>query len=266
MTAPRGSAGPPMIIFSDLDGTLLDEHYSFSPARPALSQLKNQGIPLVLATSKTRAELATLQGALGGEPSLIFENGAGLALAQDGDAAVEIFGPGYAGILERLASLGAVAAPFEGFAALGAERVAALTGLDASATAQAMAREASEPGLFHGDAVALKRFRAALAPEGLRAVHGGRFLHVMPQRDKVDGLRTLAARLAPGRPTIALGDGENDRAMLEAADFAVIIPRPDGTHLALKRMERVTLAPAPGPTGWAQAVPAVIHACLGLPN
>jgi mannosyl-3-phosphoglycerate phosphatase len=65
-----------------------------------------------------------------------------------------------------------------------------------------MAREASEPGLFHGDEKALARFRAALAPHGLRAVHGGRFLHVMPKRDKVDGLRTLAALLAPeaGRP------------------------------------------------------------------
>jgi mannosyl-3-phosphoglycerate phosphatase len=266
MTETLASAVPPLIVFSDLDGTLLDEQYDFSPAKPALRLLEDRGIPLVLATSKTRAELATLRAALGGAPSLIFENGAGLALPRNGEPAVQIFGPGYAGILERLAALGSVAAPFEGFAALGAERVAALTGLDGPATAQAMAREASEPGLFHGDDAALEAFRAALAPEGLRAVHGGRFLHVMPQRDKVDGMRTLAERLAPGRPTVALGDGENDRAMLEAADFAVILPRPDGTHLALERTERLTLAPAPGPKGWAQAVPAVVQACFSLPN
>lgn len=254
------AAAPTLLVFTDLDGTLLDDAYRFTGAEAALARLAEQRIPLVLATSKTRAELKPLSAQLPGVPGLIFENGAGITCPGPSGPQTTLFGPGYAALLAILESLGSAAAPFEGFASLGAARVEGLTGLAPRAVTQAMAREASEPGLFHGDEKALARFRAALAPHGLRAVHGGRFLHVMPKRDKVNGLRTLAALLAPEAPTLALGDGENDRAMLEAATFAVVMPRKDGTRLALKRTEGVTIAPAPGPEGWGPAVLAQLRA------
>ncbi len=254
------AAAPTLLVFTDLDGTLLDDAYRFTGAEAALARLAEQRIPLVLATSKTRAELKPLSAQLPGVPGLIFENGAGITCPGPSGPQTTLFGPGYAALLAILESLGSAAAPFEGFASLGPARVEGLTGLAPRAVTQAMAREASEPGLFHGDEKALARFRAALAPHGLRAVHGGRFLHVMPKRDKVDGLRTLAALLAPEAPTLALGDGENDRAMLEAATFAVVMPRKDGTRLALKRTEGVTIAPAPGPEGWGPAVLAQLRA------
>lgn len=254
------AAAPTLLVFTDLDGTLLDDAYRFTGAEAALARLAEQRIPLVLATSKTRAELKPLSAQLPGVPGLIFENGAGITCPGPSGPQTTLFGPGYAALLAILESLGSAAAPFEGFASLGPARVEGLTGLAPRAVTQAMAREASEPGLFHGDEKALARFRAALAPHGLRAVHGGRFLHVMPKRDKVDGLRTLAALLAPEAPTLALGDGENDRAMLEAATVAVVMPRKDGTRLALKRTEGVTIAPAPGPEGWGPAVLAQLRA------
>ncbi|MGH7164393.1 MAG: HAD hydrolase family protein, partial [Nitrospiraceae bacterium] len=47
-----------MVLFSDLDGSLLDPlTYSFNAARDALEALRTRRIPLVLATSKTRAEI-----------------------------------------------------------------------------------------------------------------------------------------------------------------------------------------------------------------
>jgi HAD superfamily hydrolase (TIGR01484 family) len=66
------------VVFSDLDGTLLDhETYSFDAARPGLDALKSRGIPLILASSKTRAEMQDLAPQLGAA-GLIFENGGGL--------------------------------------------------------------------------------------------------------------------------------------------------------------------------------------------
>ena len=67
-----------MIVFSDLDGTLLDhETYSFEPARPALDRLKREGHVLVLASSKTAAEIAPLRDAMGfSHCPAIVENGA----------------------------------------------------------------------------------------------------------------------------------------------------------------------------------------------
>ena len=70
----------PLLVFSDLDGTLLDhESYSFAPARAALAALAEIGAGVVLATSKTAAEVAPLRAALGlaGWPAIV-ENGAGL--------------------------------------------------------------------------------------------------------------------------------------------------------------------------------------------
>ncbi len=46
------------IIFTDLDGTLLDAaNYSHAKAQPALGQIEASGTPLVLCSSKTRAEI-----------------------------------------------------------------------------------------------------------------------------------------------------------------------------------------------------------------
>ncbi len=46
------------IVFSDLDGTLLDHRtYDYTPALPALASLQEKQIPLVFCTSKTAAEI-----------------------------------------------------------------------------------------------------------------------------------------------------------------------------------------------------------------
>ena len=60
---PTGA--PKLLIFTDLDGTLLDhESYDWSPAAPALARARAAGVPVIPATSKTRAELAPLMAAL----------------------------------------------------------------------------------------------------------------------------------------------------------------------------------------------------------
>ena len=69
-----------LVIFSDLDGTLLDHAtYEAGPALPVLARLRAMGVPLVLATSKTGAEVVEVRARLGlaGLPAIV-ENGAGL--------------------------------------------------------------------------------------------------------------------------------------------------------------------------------------------
>ncbi|MBE0618185.1 MAG: HAD-IIB family hydrolase, partial [Proteobacteria bacterium] len=72
---------PPGIVFSDLDGTLLDhESYGWEPARPALRALRQAGVPLVLCSSKTRAEMLEVQHRLGVTGPFIPENGGAVLL------------------------------------------------------------------------------------------------------------------------------------------------------------------------------------------
>ena len=77
---PAARLPVPLLVFTDLDGTLLDhETYDHSPARPALSRLKAIGAGVVLASSKTAAEIAPLRSDLGLEdwPAIV-ENGGGV--------------------------------------------------------------------------------------------------------------------------------------------------------------------------------------------
>jgi hypothetical protein len=68
-----------LVVFSDLDGTLLDHTtYEFGAARVALDRLHDEGVPLVLCTSTTRAEVEPLPIALGNRDPFIVENGGGV--------------------------------------------------------------------------------------------------------------------------------------------------------------------------------------------
>ena len=52
------STSLPRLIFTDLDGSLLDhESYSFAAAVPLLQELASACIPVVPVTSKTRVEI-----------------------------------------------------------------------------------------------------------------------------------------------------------------------------------------------------------------
>jgi mannosyl-3-phosphoglycerate phosphatase len=47
-----------LVVFSDLDGSLLDHHdYSWQPAREAVDKLAQSRAPLILARSKTATEM-----------------------------------------------------------------------------------------------------------------------------------------------------------------------------------------------------------------
>src|SRR5690606_17556113 len=67
---------PQLIVFTDLDSTLLDhETYSFAAALPALEQLRQKNIPLGIVTSKTRAEIKGLRSELNISGPDVCENG-----------------------------------------------------------------------------------------------------------------------------------------------------------------------------------------------
>lgn len=64
------------IIFTDLDGTLLDhDTYSYRAAAEAISLVRKQRIPLVICTSKTRAEIEFYRQKLKNRHPFISENG-----------------------------------------------------------------------------------------------------------------------------------------------------------------------------------------------
>lgn len=270
---PSESLPPPppcsWIVFTDLDGTLLDhDDYSFAKAKPALAELDRLGIPLVLATSKTRLEVRELRKKLGNRQPSIVENGGALVLPQpDGDDDEEqviVMGIPYAIIREKLDRWReAHGRCFEGFGDWNAQGVVQHTGLPLEDAERALDREGSEPIIWLGDDTLLASFRRDLEGEGLRLLQGGRFLHVMGDTDKGKACRRLLDQEGwngEGRSfVVALGDSANDRQMLEMADVGVVVRRSDGSHLEIAGNDRTLQTTEMGPAGWNRAVLDLLH-------
>lgn len=250
----------PLLVFTDLDGTLLDhDSYSHAPAGPALQALREIGAGVVLATSKTAAEVAPLRRELGlTDWPAIVENGAGLLEA---GAEADADDRAYRNIRRALKTLPQAVGAFEGFGDMSDAGVARLTGLPLAQAALARQRAFSEPGQWTGTPGGLEAFLAAARARGLQARRGGRFLTFSHGQTKADQMAALIARHDPGL-TLALGDAPNDIEMLETAARGIIIPNPHSRplpRLAGESAGRVTRAEKPGPEGWNTAVLALVQ-------
>lgn len=253
-----------LIVFTDLDGTLLDhDTYSHAAAEEALSLLQSKKIPLILASSKTAAEIAPLRHQLGFDHCEgIVENGAGLL--EPGE--IEDSGAtDYRRILARLAELpDSLRSQFCGFSDWTAEQVADRTGLSLQGAKLAKTRRFSEPGLWTGDAQMFGEFCRLLGQDGLVVQQGGRFISLSYGGNKADRMAEVKKRYEANQRgcfSIALGDAGNDVAMLEAADLGVIIPNP--THKGIPNLPgedtgSIIRAASAGPVGWNETIKSIL--------
>lgn len=264
---------PRYLVFTDLDGTLLDhETYDHRAASAALAELAARGIPVIPNTSKTIDEVLTWRSRLALDGPFIVENGSALVLPDeqadwrvDPAASVRdergyhvvVFGATIATIQARLIDLDAAGRyDYVAFSQLDSAQIATATGLDRAAAALAQKRRFSEPLLWRDDDAALSRLAAELATAGLRATRGGRFVHVIGETDKGLALKRATRLYAPHGAsrirTIALGDSPNDAEMLNAADIAVVVSNPHATPPSLES-DAGMYTTAAGPAGWQQA-------------
>jgi hypothetical protein len=97
----------------------------------------------------------------------------------------------------------------------------------------------------------------ALAAKGLSTLRVGRFLHVLGDTDKGKALIAIKAvyrQAGSNVVAIALGDGDNDIAMLQAADYPVLIRSPAHALPELITTKPVIISDETGPAGWADSI------------
>lgn len=252
------------LVFTDLDGTLLDHHtYSYEAAKPAIARLKQHNIPIILNSSKTLAELDEIASQLALSAPVIAENGSIISIP--GEPLV-FWGPDYGAICHLLDQFRADHGwKFRGFHDWSVEDVAEHTGLSFAAAEMAAKRQASEPLLWDDTQKNLEAFTLALDAEGLLLKRGGRFWHVMGHTDKVKAMTYLSEReqrlSGEDVRVIALGDGPNDIGMLEAADVAVIVHNSDTDEIVINARsdQQVIKTTLSGPAGWNAAIQQVIN-------
>jgi mannosyl-3-phosphoglycerate phosphatase len=260
----RGYPDFMLVIFTDLDGTLLDEKdYSHDAALPALERVKELGIPLVLVTSKTSAEVEVWRKRLESFDPFIVENGGALYMPRayfpltlmtpairDGYAVIE-FGDPYAILVDVLRTASAESqCRVLGFHEMSAVEVSYRCRMSIEQATLAKQREYDEPfEIIDGQVeLLLERIEA----HEKRWTRGGHYYHITGANDKAHCVRLLIHfyQRAFGEITaVGLGDGLNDARFLRAVDIPIVLRSPDSARLEAM-VPQARVSDLSGPEGW----------------
>lgn len=253
---------PRCVVFTDLDGTLLDSHdFGYAAALPAIERLRTERIPLIPVTSKTMAEVAQLAAPLGISGPVIVESGGSIASREGGRWTMIPLG---VPVTQIRASAREIEARCNARLLLYSEmdeaQATLSSGLTGAALGRSRIRQFDEPFLLlEGE---LECVRRAAESAGLVVRQGGRLLHLCGPVSKGDAACRVLWTYSRRPYVIALGDAPMDAEFLALADVAVIIPGADGAPNATlrKAVPHATIASAPGARGWNDAVLAILEA------
>lgn len=260
------------LIFTDLDGTLLDHYtYSFQAASPALTLVKSLDIPLILTSSKTMPEMRQVQLEMEIDHPFIFENGGAICFPGDqfsdisqysevDELRVIFLSPQYRTIVSDINRLRQEQSfSFRGFNDMSVKEIMHLTGLKHRQAKLAKRRLCSEPLIWQDSPEKLEIFKTSLRQLGYKLLEGGRFYHVLGETDKgvaAEKIIELYRKVWPQIPvkTIGLGDSPNDIDLLRSVDIPILVKRPDGNYIDISLEKRVIFANGIGPEGWDDAI------------
>jgi mannosyl-3-phosphoglycerate phosphatase len=263
------------IIYTDLDGTFLDEKsYSFRESLPALWTAQGRGIPVIFCSSKTRAEIEHIRKATEVRDPFIVENGGAIfvpegyfpsaidsSASRNGYEVIEMGKP-YSKIVDLFRrfradfpGLGIV-----GFSDMTVKEIAHACAMTLVEARRAKDREYSEPFRFSGSALEDSReFLQRIIQGGLQFSAGGRYYHLHGNYDKgmsVKFLNEMFFRTYGPITTVSIGDSPNDEPMLNSVELPIIVKRSSGLHdpNLTARLSGARLTERIGPQGWREAV------------
>ncbi len=256
---------PKPIIFTDLDGTLLDrETYAFEPAQPALRVIREEDIPLILSSSKTRAEIEFYRRKLENSHPFISENGGAVFVPKDYFSfrfpydretdwffVLELgtFYPRIIEVLERIKKETGIL--IKGFSDLSEKEISSICRLDSKEAELAKKREYDEPFIIEGSEKEVGLVKEKIKEKGLNYVWGGRFHHILGKNDKgkaIEILKELYEDQFFSIFTIGIGDSLNDLPMLRAVD-----------HPIPQKIKNLAIMDGTGPHVWNKAILQVVN-------
>jgi mannosyl-3-phosphoglycerate phosphatase family protein len=265
-----------LIIFTDLDGTLLDAlTYSFKPAAEALALIDKYRIPLIICSSKTRTEIEYYRLLLKNNHPFVSENGGGIFIPREYtklenhiDKTTGKFdnyhmirlGTSYRELRQGIKSLRAKGFDIKGFGDMTVYEISHVTGLSAEEASMARQREFDEPFLFGGADERLNALFESIHELGFSFTQGN-FFHLLGNNDKgkaVSILIELYAKQFKDLCTVAIGDSPNDLPMLRNVDMPVVVRKQTGAYDSSLVFPKLICADGTGPEGWNKAIIQVI--------
>ena len=228
-----------VIVFADLDGTLLDDRYDCGCARPVISKLQSLGVSIVFCSSKTLGEMEVYRRELGVSDPFVVENGGAVFVPKGyfqfsfevskrtAKYDVVELGLRYGVVREKLARIKLeTGAGLVGFGDLSAKELAFESGLPLGLAKLAKMRGYDEPcRLLWGNG---KELLKAVEKEGLTFTRGGRYFHLLGGTDKGKAtcvLKDLYARAFGRLVSFGVGDSAVDLPMLRVVDVPCLVRR-----------------------------------------
>lgn len=270
VTNPDNPPKTNIVIFTDLDGTLLDHHtYSCEVAMPLVASLNKAGVAIVFCSSKTQSEQEVYRKKLGIASPFIVEDGGAIFISKGyfpfpyeyhrvigGYQVIELGMPYWEirRILKEISENNNMA--IYGFGDMDAAQIASLTGLDVAQARLAKMREYEETLNLTGSEPEIRLSLSKIEEAGLKWSKGGRFYSVGGGTNKgraVSILARLFKRKLGQLKTIGVGDSLNDVPMLAEVDVPVLVKKPGNywEKIELKNLRRIE---GVGPQGWVKAI------------
>jgi mannosyl-3-phosphoglycerate phosphatase len=252
---PPLSTNPKAVVFTDLDGTLLNDKYEYEQTGPVVKQLLALHVPVVLCSSKTSAEIQFFQKTLNLSDPFISENGAAIFIPDEYfpfdfsysrrtlNFKVLELGTPYSKLRAVLEMVNAEAdVEAVGFGDLSVEDLSAECGLSLKMASLAKQREYDEPfRVVRGDPELVVRL---VEQAGLSVTKGDRYYHLTGDNNKgkAAAMLTQLYERAFGKPrTFGVGNGPNDWELLNIVDEPFFIkPTDQLSDVWLKILSKVS--------------------------
>ncbi len=261
----------PFWVVTDLDGTLMDEHYDITPAKETLNWLADLSIPVIPCTSKTASEVRYFRSDNELFDPYIVENGAAV-YGLHTDETIEwelILGRSYKELRNVLNFLSNdVGYDLKPLNELNTNEIHDLTGLGPKEIKRALDRHWSVPFLNPPDIIS-ERIKLFCKQYNVHIFKGNRMSHLLcinsHKGEAVNKLKDYLQK--PNINVIALGDSQNDLPLLDYADISIVIPGKNGPNKYLIEginCGKYILAEAPHAFGWSDSVRKIIQTKLNL--
>jgi len=260
------------IIFTDIDGTILDNTGEYGETPKLISSLIKNNIPVILCSAKTLAEQNRVRKQIGLTDPFIVENGGAIVIEKeyfdlsqimkdypvkehDGNYIIELGKPAtkIREILNDIRKNFNIS--FRGVADISIQELSNIAKLSTESAKEMAHREYGET-ILQIEKRDLDRLTRIARERNLSLIHGGRFFDVTMGNDKgkaVEILVDLFKKKYDYNVTFfGVGDSENDASMLELMDHPLLVQKYDGSWSNI-RVNRIIKVPGIGPKGWALA-------------
>ena len=257
-----------IIIFTDLDGSLLDKDtFKFNIIENYFRELILKNIIIIPNTSKTEAELLDFNKQYNLNLSFIVENGScihGLNLinpklpkkiliSRTVDKIYEIYNSNVPNNLKNKITF---------ILKLNSKKQEEIFGLPLNKLKLAIKRKYTIPIKFNGSQIEKYELIEILNNVGLTLQTGGRIINICDNINKSKAMsktiELISKEIDDKIVTIGVGDNQNDIEMLKLSDHPCLV-RNDNFNSALINIDNLIKSTEPSPMGWADVIKTAIQ-------